>query len=106
MQHGKLVIVVYRLVSEMPIDMKMCEECKESQKSIDWKFQSCSHCDICGTYGVSKDPRFQRGGWCEVCQRKYELAEAEWRENNDTSNMENGAQPWWDDFEKMVNKDD
>tara|TARA_B100001245_G_C22750067_1_gene363308 strand:- start:491 stop:763 length:273 start_codon:yes stop_codon:yes gene_type:complete len=90
----------------MPTDMKMCVECKESQKDIDWKAQSCEHCDICGTDGVSKDPRFQHGGWCEVCQRKYELAEAEWYENNDSSNMEDGATPWWDAFEKMVNKID
>ena len=97
---------MYRLSSEMPTDMKMCVECKESQKDIDWKAQSCEHCDICGTDGVSKDPRFQHGGWCEVCQRKYELAEAEWYENNDSSNMEDGATPWWDAFEKMVNKID
>ena len=97
-----------RLASEMPTDMTFrCEECKEyakeeygSEYDPHW---SCEHCKICGTGGVSHDPRFQRGDWCEVCQRKYELAEAEWRENNDSSNMEDGAQPWYDDFEKMVN---
>ena len=83
--------------------MRMCEECKEKNLfPDDYMGTSCEHCDMCGRGGVSKDPRFQRGGWCEVCKRKYELAEEEWYANNDSSNMEDGATPWWNDFKRKV----
>lgn len=36
----------------------------------------CSHCLICGYSGVSHDPRFQRGGWCDVCKAKDDLKQA------------------------------
>ena len=82
--------------------MIVCDECKENRPKDDWFGTSCSHCDMCGRDGVGKDPRFQRGGWCEVCKSKEDLAKAEWYANNDSSNMEDGAQPWWDNFKKMV----
>jgi len=43
----------------------------------------CSHCMICGDSGVSHDPRFQRGGWCDVCVAKDDLEQAEKRRDNE-----------------------
>ena len=43
-----------------------------------------SECAICGDDGVSVDPRFRQGDWCELCQTTWSMLEAKWiKENQD-----------------------
>ena len=58
-----------------------CSDCwdywKDKPEAKNWINPPCNHCIVCGDDGVSHDPRFQRGYWCDVCIAKDDLKEAE-----------------------------
>lgn len=60
--------------------MTRCSNCLEDPNVGD---QGCSHCVLCNVGGVSHDPRFQRGDWCDVCIAKDDLEKAEQRRDNE-----------------------
>ena len=60
--------------------MSRCRKCLDS----DVGDQGCSHCVLCGIGGVSHDPRFQRGDWCDVCLAEDDLKTAKEARDRET----------------------
>ena len=91
------------------------ERLYELERSINEAKASESDCTNCGISGVSPDPRFKLGNWCENCQDELQVAEDDWWKNADEEEKRKENEwhdkPWESEFhnkysESMTQMDD